>query len=98
MIHDDVAHLRLEITADDDPSVVTYYNYSDIFILQDLLDPERSAYVIDQPMPAPEAGDYYVFGMVAAGQDDLSSVLSVYLIPDDEYIERLAEDIWTCQP
>ena len=93
VIHDDVAHLRLEIPAEDDPAVVTYYNYRDIMILQDLLDPERNAYVIDQPMPDPDAGDYYVFGVVAAEGDDLSGAPSVYLIPDEEYIERLAGDM-----
>ncbi len=95
VVHDDVAHLRLEITADDDPTVVTYYNYSDIVILQNLLDPERNAYVMDQPMPHPETetGDYYVFCIVAAEGDDLSNAPSVYLIPDEEYIERLAGDM-----
>ena len=95
VIHDDVAHLRLEITADDDPSVVTYYNYSDIFILQNLLSLENNAYVIDQPMPDPEkeTGNYYVFAMIAAEGDDLSNTPSVYLIPNDQYIEQLAKDM-----
>ena len=95
VIRDDVAHLRLEITAEDDPAAVAYYNYADIFILQDLLDPERNAYVIDQPMPQTETetGSCYVFGIVAAEGDNLTSTLSVYLIPDDSYIERLADDM-----
>ena len=93
VIHDDVAHLRLEITAEDDPTVVTYYNLSDIEILQSLLDPERNAYVIDQPMPDPDTGDYYIFGALVPEDNDLTKAPSVYLIPDEEYIERLAEDL-----
>ena len=56
VLSDDVAHLRLELSPSDDPATVTFYNYSDIHALQDLLDTERNAYVIDQPMPDAATG------------------------------------------
>ena len=93
VISDAVAHLRLEIAASDDPAAVTYYNYSDIFILQTLLDAERSAYVFDQPMPDADAESHYVCGLLAKEGDAENDVVAVYLIPGEEYIEELAEDM-----
>ena len=89
VIYDGVAHLRLEIAAADDPAAVTYYNYSDIFTLQTLLDAEGSAYVIDQPMPEADAEAHYVCACLRGEEDE--NALCVYLIPGDEYIEELAE-------
>jgi len=89
VIYDDAAHLRLEIAASDDPAAVAYYNYRDVFTLQNLLDAERSAYVIDQPMPDAEAEAHYVCACLMGEEDE--NALCVYLIPGDEYIEELAE-------
>ena len=91
VIQDAVAHLRLEIAAADDPAAVFYYNYSDIFILQILLDAERNAYVFDQPMPDADAESHYVCGLLTKEGDTGDDAVAVYLIPGEEYIEELAE-------
>lgn len=93
VIQDAAAHLRLEIAASDDPAAVTCYNYSDIFSLQDLLDAERNAYVFDQPMPGADAESHYVCVLLTQEGDEDDDVVAVYLIPGEEYIEELAEDM-----
>ena len=90
---DDVAHLRLELSASDDPSAVTYFNMNNKYVVQGLLDTERNAYVIDQPMPDPETEDYYVYGCLTTGDFDEPDFVSIYLLPGEKYIEQLVEEM-----
>ena len=91
VVRDDVAHLRLEIPASDDPAVVTCYNMKAIRTLQELYDPERGAYFFDQPMPDADAGTHYVYICLAAEGDTGDYICGIYLIPDEKYIEELLE-------
>lgn len=93
VIQDAAAHLRLEIAASDDPAAVIFYNYSDIFMLPDLLDAERNAYIFDQPMPGADAESHWVCCLLTKEGDTDDDVVAVYLIPGEEYIEELAEDV-----
>ena len=90
IVPDDTAHLRLTLTALDDPSEAVYYNnYEDVRIVQSLLDPDQNAYLIDEPMPDPDFEDFYVCSVLIPGGSS-ARVPGVYLIPDDSCIEPLA--------
>ena len=94
VINEDTAHLRLELPASDDPAVIMYSNNrGDNRVLQDLLDKERGAYVIDQPMPDEEPEGCFVFGFLTDGSPDDAGLTGIYLLSDDAYIETLAEDL-----
>ena len=93
LIHDDVAHLRLELSASDDPAEVTYYSLNRIRAAQDLLDADRNAYFVDEPMPDKRTGEYYAYACLTGGESDDAGACAVYLLSGDEYLETLAEEM-----
>ncbi len=75
------------------PGEVMYFNLYDFRILQDLLDAERNAYVIDQPMPDIQSGSYYVCAtLINEGSGDPDQ-FGVYLVSGEEYLEALVVDM-----
>ena len=92
VVEDEAAHLRLDISPSDDPASLLYYNYSDIIVVQDLLDAERNAFVFDQPLPDAETGEYYAFASLTYEKADPNAI-GVYLLPGEQYIETLAQDM-----
>ena len=93
VLSDDVAHLRLELPASYDPALAIFYNYSEIYSLQDLLDPARGAYVMDQPLPRGEEDGYYVCVLLLPDGDSDDDMLGAYLLPSDERMEELVEEM-----
>jgi len=93
VVGDDVAHLRLELSASDDPAAIICYDLSDIRIAQDLLDGQRDAYVLDQPMPDARTGEYYAYVCLMNMDSDDPDLYGVYLVPGEEYLDALAEEM-----
>ena len=91
VVRDDVAHLKLELSADDNPGSIVYYNGKDIRIIQDLLDEARNAYVFDQPMPDAQSQSYYAYASLMNVESD--DEYGIYLVQNDEAIDRLAEEM-----
>ena len=93
VLSDNVAHMRLELLAADDPATFTYYDYHHVYALQDLLDPERNAYVIDQPMPNTAAGEYYVCVLLTSEEGSDDDMVAAYLLRNEEDAEALSQEM-----
>lgn len=93
VVADDVAHLRLEPSANDNLSELLYYNLSDARLLQELYDADRNAFVFDQPMPNGATEDYYAYACLFSGDGNDPDMIGVYLIPDEEHIETILNDL-----
>ena len=95
VIYDDMAHLKFEAAASDDPANMICADYNMHFYrLSSLLDSQRSAYLLDVKMPDVDAERHYHYICLADGGSEEGKILyGVYLISDDAYIEELAEDM-----
>ena len=94
VIPDDTAHLRLEITAADPcENMIWYDGLSNSWsFLPELLNPERNAYIYDQPMPGAEAEEHFIYGCLTDGYNaDDPDVIFTYLLAGEEAIEEFAE-------
>ena len=92
VIPEDTAKLRLEITAEDQPENLIWYEEltGTYRYLTELLDTERNAYVCETAMPGTEQGHYFY-----ACLQDLAAenpyLIETFLIRGEEYIEELAD-------
>ncbi|MBO4378790.1 MAG: TlpA family protein disulfide reductase [Clostridia bacterium] len=94
VVDDDVAHLRMELPASDDPyDMVLYHSTAEyLYEMPMLLDAERNCYTFDVEMPKPE--DRYHFVNVCLYEfleTDTSDAVDVYLIPGEEYLDELCD-------
>ena len=90
------ARLLLKASAGDFPADMSFFNVSrgELLDLQDLLDKNRNAFLVDQLMPGPEEESHYVFaclGDFSAGEDP--GLVEICLITGDEYIEEFAAEL-----
>ena len=88
------ARLRIEITAADDPARMVYADcWGTPVAVTDLLDPERSAYVYEQAAEAVRDGQprHYSCGLLTNPEREDSDRISFFLVPDEKYLEELAE-------
>lgn len=92
VVPDDTAKLRLEITAEDQPeNLIWYENLTGTYrYLTELLDPERNAYVCETAMPGTEQGHYFYACLQDLAAED-PYLIETFLIRGDEYIEECAE-------
>ena len=94
VIHDDTARLRLEISAKDNPGAIVYYNLNGIRELSSLLDADRGAFTCEQPLPGPGQETHYVYAcLIDAYAEDDQDAVGIYLLPDEQYIEELADEM-----
>ena len=92
VLSDSTAHLRVEIPAGDNPCamVVCDANTGELHALPALLNADRSAYVLDLPMPAAEDASHAAHVRLYALPDpDDPGLVDVYLIPGEEYLDEL---------
>ena len=93
VISGDTARLRLEAAASDNPADLLCYDYrtGTMTELAQLADPERGAYVCDIPMPAADEETHYTYVIIVNGEGRILD--GVYLIPGEEYVEGVAEEM-----
>ncbi len=93
VISGDTARLRLEAAASDNPADLLIYDYRTGVMteLAQLADTERGAYVCDIPMPAADEETHYTYVIMINGEGRILD--GVYLIPGEEYVEGVAEEM-----
>ena len=93
VVYDDTVHVRLQPAASDNIATMLCIDLmkNEYFELADLLDTERGAFVYDAAMPAAQDPEHYACICMA---DIYESTMSgIYVVPGDEYIEELAEEM-----
>ena len=96
VISDDIAHLRFELSAYDNPaSMVLYVPTAGIIReFHDLLDAERNVYTIDLPIPQEQDRYFYTVVYVADfDTEDDPNAIEIYLLPDDDAIEKMVQEL-----
>lgn len=96
VVPEENAHLRFEIAATDNPEAMEYADsWGPTLLVSDLLDPERSAYVYDQPVEAQYGGTYYHYSVGMLANGELGSQdpdrIRFLLIRDDMYMDEVIE-------
>ena len=94
VLNDDTAHLRLTLDSQDDPEDMLYYDYGTgaFYMLSSLLDADRSAYRVDQAMPAANDPYHYTACILAGYSESDERDVMVYLISSEDYIEEFMEE------
>lgn len=95
VIDGDTAHLRIEVTASDDPSAMVLYNddQNTMTLLSDLLDAQHGTFVCDVPMPSAQSDRTYVYVCVVGDSGDGEILCNAFLIPGDGQVERFMDDM-----
>ena len=92
IVPDDIAHLRFELTPDDPPGEMVYSVYTDTdrswHALPSLLDPEKNAYVYDQPMNLLCDGHPVVQCLLQGRTLDNEKFISFFLFPSEESVDE----------
>ena len=94
IVGDSVAHVRVTIAPDDDPYDMVCYSLDGSLNreLPTLLSDDRSAFVLDVPMPQ-GGGDFPFAGVFLKerADADAAEAVEVYLIPDEGALDALRE-------
>lgn len=98
IVPDGTAHLRLELAAADDPGRIVYNDlWGALRYAEDLLDPDRGAYIHDQVLEGIYDGvtchfNYgYLVNMDLGGLDP--DIVEYYVIADEAYIGEVEADL-----
>ncbi len=96
VIPDDTARLRLEITASDNPERMVFGGApGEAAAVMSLLDPERGAFVCEQPVPDDSEGTHFTAEMLydrELGNQDPDLVIC-FLVTDEAYIGEVADNL-----
>ncbi|MBP5729244.1 MAG: TlpA family protein disulfide reductase [Clostridia bacterium] len=94
IVPDDIARLRFEISPAEQPADMFYFCQADADLSQhalpSLLDPDRNAYVYEQPMNLLTCGRRFVQGCWQS-LTDAQSMVSILLFPDEEGVEEFMD-------
>ena len=92
IVDDDIARLRFELAPDDQPGEMVYDIQAAVeqprHALPSMLDPERNAFVYDQPMELTENGGRVIVGELTARSYDDYENICFFLFPDEESVEK----------
>ena len=98
IVPDAPAHIRLELSAADNPGTMVYNDlWGDFSSVTDLFDPERGAFVHDQEPEGTYGGSVYHFNYgimydsVLLDQDP--DILEYFIVPDEQYIGEVEEEL-----
>ena len=95
IVPDDSVRLRIEVAADDDVASLSYYETAE-GTTQDvlnLLDPERGAYVYDQPMPLTEEEVFVEIGLFNRAVSEDENEFVALLFRSEETLNELTEQL-----
>ena len=95
VIPDDTVRLRPEITAADQPENLVLYDAvtKEYWMLPELLDPERNAYVCEKALPGADREVRYFFACLEDMAADDPDAVGVLLFRSEDALEELAEAI-----
>ena len=92
VINENTARLRFEVSAEDNPASIIYYDGS-MNDLPSLLDAERNVYVYEQPMPDGTDGSHFTTGILVDNDAaDDPNAIQVILIAGEEYIGEVVDE------
>ena len=96
IIPDDSFRIRVELSANDDVTVMTYADLNAFRFMDvaDLLVPEQNIYIYNQTMPGPS--DELPYTKVALGDRSLETdpeQISLFLLKDEDAVRRLLADM-----
>ena len=95
-VNDNTAHLRLEASSADSVADLYYIDEDNSVLmnLPDLLDTDRNAFVVDQPVPGVDEMYHYAFVyLIDISRDNDPGAIGYYLIAGDDFIDEFADEI-----
>ena len=101
IVPDGPAHIRLELSGEDNPGRMMYYElWGDPYVcVTDLLDPERNAFACDNALEGTYDGVAYHYNYGALYNRDLGGadpdIIEYYLVADEKYLEEVEDDLRT---
>ena len=87
--------IQIEVSAEDDVAMMVYEDTctGNTTYIEDLLDPQAGAFIIEQPMPGPDDEKQYVQMLLCNGEEEelMENDVIGYLVKDEKEIETVVE-------